>query len=75
MTSVITTTCGEYFERHKDEGPDDSRTSHINVTIPISLREGARSMDEIKINNDMTVMLVKIPIIKEFEKAVAHFKI
>lgn len=73
--SILSNSCYEYFQKYKDEGPDNAMVDQLQCGFPFSLREKPRSLSDIKINNDICLFLQRIKIFETFEQASKHFKV
>lgn len=72
ITSILSLSCAEYFERYKEMQPTVG--DNFKVSMPFSLRPPITRYNKYEMNNSMCCMNVKIKLFKEFGKALPHFQ-
>lgn len=69
FTSILVLTFSEYFKRHKNEGP---AVQNICISVPFSLREPCKSLEDVEINNNIGLLDIDLPLWTDFSKTIKH---
>jgi len=73
VISVYSNTLYQYFDSKKADWKDEIPRS-INIGMPISLREAAKSLKDLKLYNDFINFPVKIPVRERLDDSLAILK-
>lgn len=74
--TLLSISCYEFFETWNKEKPDlhEDMPERIGFFLPFSLRQPAKSIDQIEVNNDTTMLFMHLPIRKDVQNALPLIK-
>ena len=67
--SMLSVALHRYLDRHKDEDINGEVAKSLSVGIPFSMRQPAKSIKEIKFNNDFCCLPFQLDIHSDFDAA------
>ena len=82
MTALLSVTVFKYFEDHRYDKFDGIKTgsngfeipTSINIGMPFSLRQPVEHLKDLKFNNDVVGLPLKMSVYEGFEEALSDFK-
>lgn len=74
LTATLSVTCCQYFKKYKDEGTGNDMLTKMKLSVPFSLRAQAKSIEDIQINNEVTVITIEVPVLSDFRTAATEIK-
>jgi len=79
MTSILSVTLFQYFVKHQDDPNPKQKNGwkipkSVNLGMPFSLRQPAKTLADMKLNNDFAAIPVNIGVHEHFSDAIEGIK-